>query len=242
MRVRAWFGTVEDGKCVSRAPVFESDESVKQFNDSFRTLASICGVRDYIGELRDLMLSVTREALKESSFDLRIIELVNFLDEINESLSALQDMKENSLHPPPPSFEEALSALKRAKQDVEMEILKEMRNNAPNLSEVAGELLGARLISLAGSLRRLASLPSTSVQVLGAEKALFKHLQRGTPPPKHGAIYVHPLLKGVKKRKRGKVAKIIASYISLASRADAFSGRRLNLRERMEREVEEVLR
>jgi len=58
--VRAWFGTVEDGKCVSRTPVLESDESVKQFNDSFRNLASICGVRDYIGELHDLMVALTK--------------------------------------------------------------------------------------------------------------------------------------------------------------------------------------
>jgi len=242
LRVRAWFGTVEDGKCVSRTPVLESDESVKQFNDSFRNLASICGVRDYIGELHDLMVALTKEALRETSFDIRVIELVNFLDELNESISALQDMNENSLHPPPPSFEEAISALKKAKEDVEMEILKEMRNHAPNLSEVAGELIGARLISIAGSLKRLASLPSTSVQILGAERALFKHLQRGTPPPKHGVIYLHPLLKGVKKKRRGKVAKIIARFISIAARADAFSGRLLNLREEMEKEVEEALR
>jgi RNA processing factor Prp31 len=238
--VRAWFGTVENGKCISKAPVLESDESVKNFNSEFRKLASICGVKDYVGELHDLMVELTREALKEASSDLKLVELVNLLEELNESISVFEEMKNTAFSPFPTSFEEAISALKRARDDIISEISKEMNSYAPNLSSVAGELLGARLIAHAGSLRRLAVLSSTTIQVLGAEKALFKHLQRGTPPPKHGIIYLHPFLRRVKKKKRGKTAKLIAKYISIASRADALSGRKLGLKEKMEEEFRRI--
>jgi len=238
--VRAWFGTVENGKCISREPVFESDESVKEFNSEFRRLAALCGVKDYVRELHDLMVRVTREALKEASSDLKLIELVNLLDELNESISVFEEMRSTSFSSFPPSLNESISALKRARDDVMREISEEMRRYAPNLSEVAGELLGARLISLAGSLRRLASFSSTTIQVLGAEKALFKHLQKGTPPPKHGIIYLHPLLRRVKRKKRGKAAKIIAKYISIASRADVFTGRKLELKKKMEEELRRI--
>ena len=96
---------------------------------------------------------------------------------------------------------------------------------APNLKAVAGPLLGARLISLAGGLERLAKLPSSTVQVLGAEKALFRALRTGAKPPKHGVIFQHYYVKGAKRWQRGKVARALAGKISMAARIDAFSGR-----------------
>ena len=100
-----------------------------------------------------------------------------------------------------------------------------MEEIAPNLKAVAGPLLGARLISLAGGLERLAKLPSSTVQVLGAEKALFRALRTGAKPPKHGVIFQHYYVKGAKRWQRGKVARALAGKISIAARIDAFSGR-----------------
>jgi nucleolar protein 56 len=93
---------------------------------------------------------------------------------------------------------------------------------APNLKIVCGAILAAKLIARAGSLETLAKYPSSTIQVIGAEKALFKHLSKGTPCPKHGLIYTHPKLQGVEKRKRGKLARKLASEISIAAKIDFF--------------------
>ncbi len=105
------------------------------------------------------------------------------------------------------------------------EYLKEsMKKLAPNLTNIAGYIIGARLISIAGSLERLASMPSSTVQVLGANNALFKHLKGKAPSPKHGVIFRHPYINTAPKWLRGKMAKAVASKISLAVRYDFYSG------------------
>ena len=113
---------------------------------------------------------------------------------------------------------------------------------APNLKAVAGALLGARLISLAGGLEKLAKLPSSTVQVLGAEKALFRALRTGAKPPKHGVIFQHYYVKGSKKWQRGKIARALAGKISIAARIDAFSGRYVGdeLKADLDRRVKEI--
>ena len=113
---------------------------------------------------------------------------------------------------------------------------------APNLKAVAGALLGARLISLAGGLEKLAKLPSSTVQVLGAEKALFRALRTGGKPPKHGVIFQHYYVKGSKRWQRGKIARALAGKISMAARIDAFSGRYVGdqLKAELDKRVEEI--
>jgi len=117
-----------------------------------------------------------------------------------------------------------------------------MEEIAPNLKAVAGPLLGARLISLAGGLEKLAKLPSSTVQVLGAEKALFRALRTGAKPPKHGVIFQHYYVKGSKKWQRGKIARALAGKISIAARIDAFSGRYVGdeLKADLDRRVQEI--
>lgn len=95
---------------------------------------------------------------------------------------------------------------------------------APNVTEIAGASLGARLIHKAGSLRSLALMPSSTVQVLGAEKALFKHLRKGTPPPKHGVIFQHPAISRSPRKDRGRMARALAGKIVLGARADLYAG------------------
>jgi nucleolar protein 56 len=96
---------------------------------------------------------------------------------------------------------------------------------APNLKDLVGASLGAKLIAHVGGLKRLALLSSGTIQVLGAEKALFRHLKTGERPPKHGLIYQHPEVRGAKYWLRGKIARALASKISLAVRKDVFSGK-----------------
>lgn len=94
---------------------------------------------------------------------------------------------------------------------------------APNLTHLLGESLSTKLIVYSKGLKRLAHLPASSIQVLGAEKALFMHLTKKTKPPKHGIIFLHPAMRGVSPKKRGKVARLIAAKVSIAAKADVYS-------------------
>ena len=109
---------------------------------------------------------------------------------------------------------------------------------APNLTEMAGPELAARLIALAGGLESLAKKPSGTVQVLGAEDALFAHLSGRAPSPKHGIIYTHEFVRGTRPTDRGSAARALAGKLTLAARADHYAGERRaqlhdDLRERM---------
>lgn len=117
---------------------------------------------------------------------------------------------------------------------------KAMAEIMPNFSAVAGPLLGARLLSVAGSLDRLAMMPSSTIQLLGAEKALFRHLKGEGKAPKYGILFGHPLIQQAPKEQKGKVARMVAAKLSLAARIDKFSGK--DQGESMRKELEEVVR
>jgi len=111
------------------------------------------------------------------------------------------------------------------RKNMENYVDKTMQEVAPNTRAVAGALLGARLIAIAGSLQNLAMRPASTIQVLGAEKALFRSLKTGARPPKHGLIFQHALLHDAKRWQRGKIARALAGKIAIAARADAFGGK-----------------
>jgi len=119
-----------------------------------------------------------------------------------------------------------------------------MESVAPNTRAVAGALLGARLISIAGSLRNLAMRPASTIQVLGAEKALFRSLKTGARPPKHGLIFQHALLHDAKRWQRGKIARALAGKIAIAVRTDSFNGKFVgdSLKKAVEKRLEEIKR
>ena len=95
---------------------------------------------------------------------------------------------------------------------------------APNLSHVAGPVLAAKLIEKAGGIRKLAMMPSSTIQILGAEKALFRAKKTGSKPPKHGLIFQHPFVHSKKRKLRGRASRVLSSKLAIAARADAFSG------------------
>ncbi len=113
---------------------------------------------------------------------------------------------------------------------------------APNLMALTGPRLGGELIAHAGSLKRLAMMPSSTIQVLGAEKSLFRHLEKGTPPPKHGYILQHPVVHRARPGDRGKVARAFANKIAIAARMDHFGDedRGDELKSSLERRVKEI--
>eukprot|EP00401_Gymnodinium_catenatum_P015720 CAMPEP_0117546594 /NCGR_PEP_ID=MMETSP0784-20121206/46685_1 /TAXON_ID=39447 /ORGANISM="" /LENGTH=494 /DNA_ID=CAMNT_0005343465 /DNA_START=81 /DNA_END=1562 /DNA_ORIENTATION=+ len=92
---------------------------------------------------------------------------------------------------------------------------------APNLTYMVGELVGARLISQAGSLMSLAKHPSSTVQILGAEKALFRALKTKKHTPKYGLIYHASLVGQSAPNLKGKISRVLAAKLSLCCRVDA---------------------
>jgi len=114
----------------------------------------------------------------------------------------------------------SLYALRDSIEDYQASIIKEL---APNLGYLVEPKLAAGLIAQAGSLERLAKMPASTIQVLGAEKALFKHLRQHTQPPKHGLIFQFPDINNAPLQHRGKLARALATKLAMAAKADAIT-------------------
>ena len=116
-----------------------------------------------------------------------------------------------------------------------------MRDVAPNITNLVGATIGARLIAKAGGLDGMARLPASTIQVLGAEKALFRALRKGSKPPKHGIIFQHPIIHGSPRWQRGKIARTLAAKLAIASRLDYYSGvLNPSFGEKMEERIKEI--
>lgn len=110
--------------------------------------------------------------------------------------------------------------LRRSRKELDAAIAASVAELAPNLSGLLGAGLAARLIAQAGGLSRLARLPASTIQVLGAEKAFFEHLRGRAPPPRHGLLFLHPDIQGTPRRLRGKIARALAGKAAIAARLD----------------------
>jgi len=132
--------------------------------------------------------------------------------------------------------------LYQLRQTLENYLNTTMEEVTPNIKAIVGSLLGARLIALAGGLTSLAKMPSSTIQVLGAEKALFRSLKTGARPPKHGIIFQHTSLHEAKKWQRGKIARAMAGKLAIAARTDAFGSRYIGeeLKADLEKRIEEI--
>jgi nucleolar protein 56 len=136
---------------------------------------------------------------------------------------------------------ESTVSLYKLRERLMKHVEKNMKLLAPNLTEIVGPAIGARLIAKVGSLQRLAMLPSSTIQVLGAEKALFRSMKTGGRPPKHGLIFQHTLVHAAPSWQRGKVARVLASKIALAARMDYFRGEKYSsLNDDMTKRIEEI--
>ncbi len=128
---------------------------------------------------------------------------------------------------------------KRTREELMDYIERTCQKICPNLAYLVGPNLAARLLSHAGGLDKLAEMPASTIQVLGAEKALFAHLRRKVRPPKHGIIFLHPLVKNAPRQLRGKVARALATKIAIAARVDYFSQGREFVGEKLKKELDE---
>ena len=154
----------------------------------------------------------TKEKIVEAKPDAFPSEIIDIDEDINPQDLEIMNNYANSIY-----------ELQKTRKNLEEYVDKKMEDIAPNLRLLVGSSLGAKLISHSGGLKRLAMYPSSTVQIMGAEKALFRHLKSGDRPPKYGLIYQHPQVRGAKWWNRGKIARMLAGMISLAARRDVFT-------------------
>ena len=142
------------------------------------------------------------------------------------------------------AFSDSILALQKTKGKLAAYLESAAAEIIPNIAAVTSPLLGLRLLALAGGLEKIAKMPSSTIQLLGAEKALFRHLKGKGKAPKYGIIFSHALVQKAPKHLKGKVARLVAAKISLASRTDYFSEeqRGKKLREKLEEEVATALK
>ena len=140
------------------------------------------------------------------------------------------------------SFCKLMSDLYKFRENSEAYVEDVMKQVAPNMTTIVGAALSARLISIAGSLENLAKMPASTLQVLGAEKALFRSLKTGARPPKHGVIFQHTAIHQSPRWQRGKIARALSGKLSIAARIDSFGGdfRGERLRDEVTKKVDEI--
>lgn len=250
---RLWFG------------VFEGDLKVsKNFEESFLNavnrepipfnlaeLGTKVFGREYYRILRRVAIEVAEKRVREEmgGEERQLIALVKALESVEEILNILKEKKEDlGNFEVEEKFEETIEQVKRLRDEIEREIEGLMAKIAPNLCEVAGAKLGAKLIEKFGGIKKLAFASSNRIQIAGAEKSLYKaiaRMKRGKEAkiPKHGIIFLHGFVRNLPKKKRGKMARFLASKIAIAAKIDYFRGElEEELAEAVKRRFEELRR
>ena len=245
-------------RCVPAVPVLQPD---------LRRIALIHGTmandNEYNSRLRDVALKLVRRQLLElTTAEQDLLQAMEALDDISQGVNLLDERlyEWSRLHSQEivhgkdlaeglcedenmGTLAKAIQGLREARKIMENEVITSAEELAPNLSSLAGPVLAARLISRAGSLRRLAGMPSSRVQIMGAEKSLFKHLKGHAPSPKHGIIYRHPAVIGSPKRLRGKVSRALAGKLAIAARLDYYgAGRSMDLLSSLDIRLDDIKR
>jgi len=236
-------GSAEDGavslKSASRAfPVPQPDLRALALNSGL-----FAGDAEYNACLREAALSLVQDKLSASvTAEQDLLFAVQALDGMAEAINLLEERlyEWSRLHRQKIAHGRELAeelvddekmgtlasaalSLRSYRKSLEAEVVVAVQALAPNLSSLAGPVLAARIISRAGGLHSLARMPASRIQVMGAEKSLFKHLSGHAPSPKHGIIYRHPAVSGSARRLRGKAARALAAKLAIAARLDAGS-------------------
>ncbi|KAF8333415.1 uncharacterized protein EI90DRAFT_3280370 [Cantharellus anzutake] len=201
MRIREWYGytfpelakIVPDSLSYARAVRFIGSKST--LNES-----KLDDLTDILGGDATLAKNILDAARTSMGSDLNEIDAIN----INH-------------------FAERTIGLAEYRHGLVVYLSEKMHAVAPSLSALLGERLGARLISHAGSLTNLSKYPASTVQILGAEKALFRALKTKGKTPKFGLLYHSPFISRAKANHKGRISRLLANKCSIASRIDCFS-------------------
>ncbi len=208
---------------------------------------------DYYDAVREATTAATRAAVteRERADDRQLVHAIRAMDDCNRTANELAERlaewagtidpeagtgvayarelargeTDDALEEPAVrSLAERVADLADEADDLRTFVERQTPAVAPNLAALADPVLAARLISLAGGLEELAKKPSGTIQVLGAEDALFAHLRGHAPSPKHGIIYTHDAVRGTHPDDRGSAARAVAGKLAIAARVDHYSG------------------
>lgn len=197
-RIREWYGLH-----------FPELDRLVEKHDSYVRLVEVLGSRESfsyealtkLGIPQDRATEISESAKKSSGSEIPPTDLA-WLQEVCQTVLELYGVRE-------------------AAEKYTDKIMAEV---APNTSSVLGAVLSAKLLSMAGSLENMAKMPASTLQVLGAEKALFRTIKTGARPPKHGIIFQYGPIHQSPKWLRGKIARAVAGKLAIAARMDAFGG------------------
>lgn len=194
-----------------------------------------------------IIVAENRVDEKLASEDLQVIQMVNAFDDLIQTSNLLSERLDSwSVIPTPKEkmqpLQNAFSIVNDEIKSLEKQIESDMKKIAPNISKMTGPLIGARLISLAGGMERLAIMPASTIQILGAEKAFFRFKKEGGKPPKHGVIFQHSYINRSPREIRGKIARTFATKIAIAAKADAFTKRDISkdLKKNLDKRIREI--
>jgi nucleolar protein 56 len=201
MRVREWYGwhfpelakIVTDNIVYARLSKLIGIRDEFDFDSNRDALAEVCGAEEIADEIKKAAMHTMGQDMEES--DMKNIH--HFADQVIK----LSDMRSH------------LQKYLKNKMDVV----------APNLAALIGETVGARLISHAGSLTNLAKYPASTIQILGAEKALFRALKSKGNTPKYGLIFHSSFIGRAQPQSKGRISRYLANKCSLATRIDCFA-------------------
>lgn len=209
----------------------EQKERTKRISEAVDALDDIIKITNMVLErLRDWYSYFSFEEIEDGK------ELAEEILKMKIGNGELDKLEEKSIK----SMANLLLLLYKTREEIEKYIRKVMEEMAPNVCKIIGSNIGARLIAYAGGIEKLATMPAGTIQVLGAEKALFKHIKDGTPPPKHGIIFQHEMINKAPKNKRGKIARLLATKLAIAAKADAFT--KNYIADELKKEIEERYR
>lgn len=196
MRIREWYGFH-----------FPELDNIFPSNEEYLKAVEIIGKKEYLTE--------EKKNLLEASFGDKSVQIIKLAE--NSMGTIMEEADINSI------IYDLKSVLNSFEFRAELAnyLNLKMQVIAPNLSALVGEYIGAKLISKAGSLEELAKLPSSSIQLMGSENALFQALKNKSPTPKYGIIFGCSLVGAAAPQYKGKIARTLASKICIAAKVDA---------------------
>ena len=215
VRLREWYGL--------HFP--ELTDKVIEDNIVLAKLISVLGHRN----------NYTEENIKKD-FELNDERIRFLIENASISMGAEIDLKTVK------GYADQILGLDSYRQELEDTLDGLMETTAPNLQAIIGSLVGAKLITKAGSLKKLAYMPASRIQLLGAETALYRFLKTGKGIPKHGLIFQWNQIRGSKPWIRGKISRVVSGKIGLAAKIDYFQGEYMGneISEDLSRKIKEI--
>uniref|UniRef100_U5EVT2 Nucleolar protein 56 n=1 Tax=Corethrella appendiculata TaxID=1370023 RepID=U5EVT2_9DIPT len=200
MRIREWYS-------------YHFPELVKIVNDNYLFAKVASFVKDR-KSLNDESLEALEEIVMDSEKAQAIIDASKISMGMDISVIDLMNIK---------MFAERVVKLSEYRKQLAEYLHSKMNSVAPNLQTLIGDQVGARLISKAGSLTNLAKYPASTVQILGAEKALFRALKTRSNTPKYGLLFNSTFIGRANTKNKGRISRFLANKCSIASRIDCFT-------------------